>query len=142
MFADVAFLTPRLVAGEADPGGAWAYGRLEVFDGLTFVTVSDTRGRQELGRRGAQVACRTLGFATGGQALAGAQSALPLLKGAGRDGAVGAILCEGDEQVLADCPVDGYEYEYDNYARFLEDKAVALVCYNPSGATHRIRNTA
>lgn len=175
-FADVRFLTPRLVDGESDAAGAWAYGRLEVFDGAAFVPVADVGGIQELGCRGVQVACRTLGFETGAQALAGADSALPLLEGTGRDGRVGRILCTGDEDTLADCRTDSIgvqvagfippgafdsdesaapaepppEYDgfvvtpieyspaavnndYDSYGRSVEDRAVALVCYNPSG---------
>ena len=84
----------RLTGGRSDPGGAWAYGRLEVFDGDFFSGLSDSAFDQELGRRGGEVACRSLGFATGAQLLAGSSSALP-----GADGTVdtvGRILCAGE----------------------------------------------
>ena len=126
-------LTPRLVDGDADPGGSWRYGRLEAFDGETFVLVADSNRNQGLGRRGAIVACRTFGFATGGQALAGEHSALPDVKS--RDTDVGniEIMCAGDEANLTDCklePGQGIDY---NYVEVVEERAVALVCYNPSG---------
>lgn len=135
--ADVALLTPRLVGGETDTDGAWAYGRLEVFDGDQFVTVSDANFNQELGRRGVLVACRDLGFGTGGQALAGKDSALPDTDG--RDNTVGSLLCTGDEASLADCPtnldsVTSAESALYTYEQTVEENAVALVCYNPSGA--------
>ena len=128
-------LTPRLVDGDADPGGAWAYGRLEVFDGETFTLVSDVVSldrNQELGLRGVIVACRDLGFATGGQALAGVSSALP---DEGRDSSVGSFVCAGDEATLRDCELQAdrtSRADY-NYVEFVEEHAVALVCYNPSG---------
>lgn len=135
--AEFLVLTPRLVDGDADPGGAWEYGRLEMFDGETFVLVADSTLNQGLGRRGAIVACRTLGFATGGQALAGATSVLPDLKA--RDTGVGTIeiACDGDEASLVDCelhPGSGIYYLYDEV---VEEKAVALLCYNPSGVATR-----
>jgi len=124
------------VGGAADPGGAWTYGQLEVFDGETFVGVSDaSREYEELGRRGAQVACRTLGFVTGGQALAGTQSALP--DADGRDSAVGRIVCNGDEATLSDCKFDDYVFLADLFSEYEgneDDEAVALVCSNPTGA--------
>lgn len=134
--AGVPLLTPRLVDGEAEPGGAWAYGRLEVFDGLAFVTVSDADRNQELGRRGVLVACRTLRFATGGQALAGAHSALPDTSGG--DGTVGNILCKGDEASPVDCETDvqvlrrsrrSFVYDTEDHTV----AAIAIVYYNPSG---------
>lgn len=126
--------------GGADPGGAWAFGRLEVFDGATFVLVSDANFLQEVGRRGVQVACRTLGFSTGGQALAGRDSALP--DAFDRDGTVGAIVCNGDEATLMDCSlgpedVDNNEILFYGYDMPVEEHAVALVCSNPSGAALR-----
>lgn len=131
MHADLPLLSPRLVAGEADPGGVWQYGRLEVFDGEGFVIVSDANFIQELGRLDVQVACRTLGFATGAQALAGRDSPLP--DPDGRDSAVGSISCLGDEATLSECmtsPVSSLDYAYE---RTVEENAVAIVCSNPSG---------
>ena len=129
-------LTPRLVDGEADPSGAWAYGRLEVFDGATFVLVSDANLLQELGVRAVQVACRSLGFDTGGQALAGRDSVLP--DAFDRDSSVGVIVCGGDEATLADCSleldaVESAESIFYAYDHPVEENAVALVCSNPSG---------
>lgn len=135
--AEFPVLTPRLVDGDADPGGAWQYGRLERFDGETFVLVANSNRNQGLGRRGSIVACRTLGFATGGQALAGGTSALPDLKA--RDADVGniEISCNGNETSLVDCelkPGSGIDY---NYEEVVEENAVALLCYNPSGMAMR-----
>lgn len=122
------------MGGAADPGGAWAYGLLEVFDGETFLRISDAaKNNHELGRRGAQVACRTLGFVTGGQAIDGEESALADTDG--RDRPIGNILCNGDEARLSDCEL--YEFTsrgLDDYDGIAELSAVALVCYTPSGA--------
>lgn len=134
--ADTASLAPRLMGGQADPNGAWVYGRLEVFGGGGFFSsVREVEFEQQLGRRGVEVACRTLGFATGGQLTAGAVSGLP-----GSDGALAiqstAITCLDDAVTLADCTVGrdyqpGSEYAYENTD---ENTAVALLCYSPKGA--------
>lgn len=133
--AGLPLLTPRLVAGEADPAGVWQYGRLEVFDGEGFTIVSDANFIQELTRLGVQVACRTLGFATGGQALAGRDSALPDPEG--RERTVGRIVCRGDEATLSECTSDeamedSVPDDY-GYERTVGENAVAIVCSNPSG---------
>ena len=120
----------RLVGGQADPGGAWAYGRLQVFTGQFFSSITEQMNfnSQELGVRGVAVACRSLGFSTGAQLTSGMSSGIP-----GQDGAIdtlGAIRCMGDEDTLADCTVGDYTSEDDN-----GDDAVALLCTTPSGMT-------
>ena len=70
----------RLVGGQADPGGAWAYGRLQVFTGRFFSSLAEqtiSNNNQELGVRGVAVACRSLGFATGAQLVSGISSRAP-----------------------------------------------------------------
>ena len=119
----------RLVGGQADPGGAWAYGRLQVFTGDFFSSVTEQMAfndYQELGVRGVAVACRSLGFATGAQLLSGTNSGLP-----GQDGvvdALGVFRCMGDEDTLADC--ENVDY---STADGSADAAVALMCSTPSG---------
>eukprot|EP00892_Ulva_mutabilis_P005580 jgi/Ulvmu1/3394/UM016_0010.1 len=120
----------RLVGGSSDPGGAWAYGRIEVSDGPFFSGVSETESNEYFGRRAAQVACRSLGFTSGAQILAESLSALP--GPAGVINTVNVVACRGDEESLADCEFrdDYYDTEYR-----LEDGAVALVCSTPSGCS-------
>ena len=118
----------RLVGGQADPGGAWAYGRLQVFTGQFFSSVTERMdtGDQGLGVRGVAVACRSLGFATGAQLLSGINSGLP-----GQDGAIdtlGVLRCMGEEETLADCAEEDY-----NFADDTGETAVALMCSTPSG---------
>lgn len=118
----------QLVGGSSDPDGAWAYGRLEVFDGTFFSSVSESRFSQDLGRRGAQVACRSLGFNTGAQILAGTLSALP--GNAGVVNTISNIACNGDEANLGECE---FLSDYDrDYGTIEVDGAVALVCSNPA----------
>lgn len=129
-------LEPRLLGGRADPNGAWAYGRLEVFDRDSgfFSSVRETLVRQQLGRRGVEVACRTLGFATGAQLLSGAGSGLP-----GSDGTLNTlsatITCLDDAVTLADCTAEEEDaFRVYEELQFEEgDTAVALLCYNPTG---------
>lgn len=129
------FLEPRLVGGREDPDGMWAYGRLELFNGDFFSGFSEIQltSEQQLGRAGVVVACRSLGFVTGAQLLAGEGSGLP-----GDDllyDAVGVIDCSGEEDTLSDCGTA--TPAYDPYSSFVGendgDNSVAIVCYNPSG---------
>lgn len=122
------------MGGRADADRVWAYGRLEVFDGESgfFSSIRETGNEQQLGRRGVEVACRTLGFATGVQLLSGLGSGLP-----GSDGTLNTlgarITCFADAMTLADCSVGrDYETGFDN-ADTEGDTAVALLCYNPTG---------
>eukprot|EP00892_Ulva_mutabilis_P007289 jgi/Ulvmu1/4932/UM204_0003.1 len=120
----------RLVAGSADAGGSWEYGRLEVLINSVWSVIDDRFRR--FGRRGAQVACRTLGFATGAQILVGESSPFPAPNNAPvliRD-----VTCDGSEATLAACEIDtddNYFYDYGNSNSI--QQAVALVCSNPSG---------
>eukprot|EP00892_Ulva_mutabilis_P008496 jgi/Ulvmu1/6018/UM260_0002.1 len=129
-------LEARLVGGQEDPDGAWKYGRLEVSTGRGFLGLSETAlGQERLGRRGVEVTCRTLGFATGVQLLSGRGSGLPGLDGT--DDSPGRIICIGSEDTLADCDVY-YERPDDSYQDTgsdgdLGDNAVALLCFTPSG---------
>lgn len=124
----------RLVGGTVDPGGAWAYGRLEVFDGDFFSSVR-VPFSDNLSRRAAQVACRSLGFASGAQILSGGSSALP--GPSGEVDTIGRIACQGDEATLADCELDlEFPSDYDSdYGQFAEESVVAVICSTPTGAT-------
>lgn len=129
-------LEPRLLGGQADPDGAWAYGRLEVFDGQTgFVSSIRERAFDDLlGRRSVELACKTLGFEIGVQLVSGVGSALP-----GSDGSsLGATLtCLDDVITLDDCTLGQDSDSYGStYADPEGDTAVALLCYNPTGTCY------
>eukprot|EP00892_Ulva_mutabilis_P004525 jgi/Ulvmu1/2444/UM135_0004.1 len=119
----------RLAAGSADAGGAWEYGRLEVqFNGVWSI-VNDRFN--DFGRRGAQVACRSLGYAAGAQLLVGDASPFPVLSTA--PDLFREITCNGSETSLADCFIDERDYDYRfDYDGVVED-SVALICSSPSG---------
>lgn len=121
----------RLVGGSAAPGGAWEYGRLEVLVNGFWSIIDEGRFGEDLGRRGALVACRDLGYATGAQLLAGRTSALPVADPP--PVGIRSVSCDGTEDVLTDCDIefsmDGYGFDYSSGVG-----AVALVCSNPSGA--------
>lgn len=122
----------RLVGGNAEPGGAWEYGRIEVLVNGFWSIIDEGRfGGEDLGRRGALVACRQLGYATGAQLLAGRTSALPVADPP--PVGIRSVSCDGTEDMLTDCEIefsmDGYGYDYSSGVG-----AVALVCSNPSGA--------
>ena len=121
----------RLVDGGADAEGAWEYGRLEVLIDSVYTIVSQ-RGGSTIGRRGAQVACRSLGYAAGAQLLVGRSSPFPGPPGSIR--LTVRITCDGSEASLSDCDIEmpdyGYGGDYDGGVRPL---AVALICTNPSG---------
>ena len=121
----------RLVGGSADAGGTWEYGRLEVLiDGVW--SIIDELGT-DLGRRGAQVACRSLGYATGAQLLVGDSSPFPALESAPE--LIRDIVCDGSEDSLSDCRIgtDYYDYRFSFVGESVPD-AVALICTTPSGA--------
>ena len=123
----------RLVGGGADAGGAWEYGILEVL--LSGFYSDLENGINRFGRRGAQVACRSLGFATGAQLLAGQSSPLPTP--ATSLTLISDITCDGSETSLADCnfrtltsePNIDYGFDVD-----VNIQSVALLCTTPSGA--------
>ena len=131
MIAGPARGTARLVGGQSDPGGSWAYGVLEVSDGNFFSSIADRINlNQNFGRRAAAVACRSMGFNTGAQVLSGESSALPF-----EDGTVntmGSISCRGDGMSLSECQTS-ISRVFD-YGTPPGDLAVALVCSNASGA--------
>eukprot|EP00892_Ulva_mutabilis_P004962 jgi/Ulvmu1/2838/UM144_0002.1 len=120
----------RLVGGAADPAGTWEYGRVQVFDGTFFLRVVDDGSFEQFGRRDAQVACRSLGFASGAQMMSGVFSGLP-----GKDNVIGAskqFACNGDEDSLADC--GGEATFFQDYGDAAEgSEAVALICSTPTG---------
>lgn len=91
----------RLVGGRADPDGAWAYGHLEVFDGLVFRNIPSDRITQA----NTMVACRSLGFRLGAALPAGQLSSVRLdaNESLSFDAAFGQIDCNGDEESLAEC---------------------------------------
>lgn len=120
----------RLVGGREDPGGAWAYGRLEVFNSGAFSGVQDSQFNDNFGRRAAQVACRSLGFTSGAQILSGDLSALP--GSSGEVDSVERIACQGDEATLADCQFPTRGDYGDDYA-YEDGFATAVICVNASG---------
>ena len=122
----------RLVGGSADAGGTWEYGRLEVLVDSVWSFINEVG--TELGRRGAQVACRSLGYATGAQLLVGESSPFPAAEAAPE--LVRDIVCNGSEDSLADCRISVDYSDFQSY--FVRDPspdAVALVCTTPSGAS-------
>ena len=128
--------TARLSGGRVDPEGAWAYGRLEVFDGIAFSGIIEPSGRfsrSGLGRNAAVVACRSLGFEDGVEITAGSTSALP--GPAGDVQTINSISCEGDEAALGECDIStdsGYGIDY---GAVDGSTSVAVLCSTPSG-TH------
>ena len=131
----------RLVGGRADPQGRWEYGRLEILADGVWIPLDDQSSTDNFGRRGAQVACRTLGYATGAQLLAGADSILPSLST--NDSAGLIIVCGGREETLANCTVIDFGLDFGTYfdsgnaGQVVDD--IALVCTNPTG-TARLEN--
>lgn len=122
----------RLVGGRSDADGAWAYGRLEIFNGAFYTSLSTgaRSGQDQLGRKGADPVCRSLGFATGAQFLTGGSSGLPGFDGTAATNA--AIVCNGTVATLEDCTTYQRNNEYRN-ENLGEEDAVALLCYSPSG---------
>ena len=130
-FAGPARGAVRLVGGQTDAGGAWAYGVLQVSDGSFFSGVADGfRFGSNLGRRGAAVACRSLGFETGAQIVSGEGTAL--LREDGTVDTMGQIICQGDETSLSECQTSVPPFF--DYGTPPGDAAVALVCSSASGA--------
>lgn len=120
----------RLVGGSADAGGAWEYGILEVLINSVYSIVEE-RG-EDFGRRGAQVACRSLGFTAGAQLLAGRSSPLPAPSTSPQ--VVRDITCDGSEASLADCDIRTRDYDYSfDYGFDVNPSSVALICTTPSG---------
>lgn len=114
-----------------DPQGRWEYGRLELLINGFWVPLDDQTLFDNVGRRGAELACKTLGYATGAQLLAGSASALPSFST--ERPARRSLGCGGTEDIIADCDVyyvDVYSYQY-GFGQQVDD--VALVCTNPSG---------
>lgn len=124
--------------GALDPAGAWQYGRLEVIiDGVWSTLVERRLRRETLGRRGAEAACRALGFATGGQLIVGESSPFPA------DGNArildGDISCNGSELQLTDCDLSFREDPTGDYGTnaAVFPGTVALMCTTPSGALQK-----
>lgn len=130
--------TARLVGGREDPNGSWAYGRLEVFDGNIFSSIGESVLDQNFGRRGASVACRSLGFSAGAQFYTQSLRAIPNTD-TSTDRQL-TIRCRGTEQSLADCEIDSREEDtvFDSGS----SNSVALVCSNPSGVKHLLATLA
>lgn len=124
MYAEPAPGTARLVGGREDVAGAWAYGQLKVFDGNIFSSISDNVLDENFGRRGAQVACRSLGFSAGAQF----DSLLPITD----TSAVRrlSVQCRGDEVSLSDCEIDSFPPD-SIFGSGSND--IVLLCSNPSG---------
>ena len=120
----------RLVAGRTDPEGVWQYGRLEFRDRGVFVNLTPRSFTVGLGRSGAQVACRQLGFASGAEAIISTTSALP--GPAGVTDAVSSIVCNGTEDTLGDCIVVR-RVDFISCAGGRDNCNAALVCASPTG---------
>lgn len=120
----------RLVGGAAAAAGGWEYGRVQVSDGTFFRSVLDRNSFPNLGRRGAQVACHSLGFDSGAKLLSGTRSGLP-----GNDNALATserFLCTGREETMDDCSMEVDIFrEYDDDVPGLS--AVAVICASGSG---------
>lgn len=127
MYAEPAPGTARLVGGREDVGGAWAYGQLKVFDGNIFSSISENVLDENFGRRGAQVACRSLGFSAGAQFYSRADSLLPITD----TSAVRQlrVQCRGDEVSLSDCEIDTAPDSILGSG----SNDIVLLCSNPSG---------
>eukprot|EP00892_Ulva_mutabilis_P004970 jgi/Ulvmu1/2845/UM144_0010.1 len=128
----------RLQDGQSDPDGAWAYGRLEVFDGHAFSRIATSRdGLQErfLDPSVAQVVCRSLGYTGGAELVAGRFSLLPLNTNDPRsfDTTIGNIECDGDEDSLADCELTPTGvFEVGDRRDYMD---TFLFCSTPSGCS-------
>eukprot|EP00892_Ulva_mutabilis_P011614 jgi/Ulvmu1/8825/UM049_0005.1 len=135
----------RLVDGDADPGGAWEYGRLEVVQDGFWSTVIDALPlrdfEDDFGRRAAQVACRSLGYTSGAQLLVGQSSPFAT----DRATLVTELVweCNGSEASLGECAtssrgrsrdqrLDADDIAFDD--GFIRD-SVALLCATPSGCS-------
>ena len=120
----------RLVGGSADAGGTWEYGRLEVLiEGVWSIILEG-----DLGRRGAQVACRSLGYATGAQLLVGSISPFPAVESG--PNLISSIICEGSEDSLSDCSITLDNEDHRNlFVGESVPEAVAIICTTPSGAS-------
>ena len=121
----------RLVGGSADEGAAWEYGRLEVLINSIWTIVREGAASQQLGRRGAEVACRSLGFDAGAQLRVGQSSPFPAP--AGSVSLTDDIACDGSETSLADCDITILDYDEFDVTDPFQQTAVALICSNPSG---------
>ena len=77
-----------------------AHGRTAASRCLTERSSKASPSQDGSGRRGAQAACRTLGFSTGAQMLSGASLALP---GIHDTFSTDVLICQGDEATLGDC---------------------------------------
>lgn len=122
----------RLVDGNADPSGAWEYGLVEVlFTGVWSKLIERTSRDEALGRRGAQVACRSLGYATGAQLVIG--DWLPFPATVGAPDFIRRITCDGFEEDLASCDIDVRDYAPYDYRQDLVLGAATLICTTLSG---------
>ena len=130
--------TARLVGGRVDPEGAWAYGRLEVFDGTAYSSVIEARrfaffGNSGLGRNAATVACRSFGFTDGVEIFTGPTFAIPGPPGGIQT--ISAITCQGNETTLGDCSIqmDDFTYYFGDYDQPSGSTDVSVLCSTPSG---------
>lgn len=133
-----------LVGGSSDAGGAWAYGILEVLFNNVYAIINDPVFGGGLGRRGAPVACRSLGYTTGAQFLAGQSSPLPAPKKT--PPLLASIICSGSEASLAECNIltpaensrsDGFFANID-----VATGTVVLICTSPAGTAQLARCAA
>lgn len=137
----------QLVQGQADPGGVWEYGRLEVVRDGVWTSLVEWRADRNFGEAEAHVACQTLGYTTGAQLLAGCSSPFVAPKTAFIDPRIG-ITCNGTETLFSECEFAD-DMQYDMYyecgsyedLRYYDDApdvvlrviTTSVVCSNPSG---------
>lgn len=127
----------RLIGGATDPAGAWAYGRPQFFHSGAFSTLIQ-RFFFPLPRSSAQVACRSLGFSSGGGIISahGGNSATAIpdeLAVPDETKFVDFVRCVGDEASVAECDVGVNPEALNSCALFGNRCDVAVVCSTPSG---------
>ena len=89
--------------------------------------------RQQLGRRGAQGACRSLGYSAGAQLLLGMSSPFPADEFARE--LERTFTCDGSEESLAECDTTRAFPDYlNNRYCDLATRSISLICSTPSGA--------
>ena len=122
------------MGGRVGPGGLWEYGRVElVIDGVWTVLADRFRRSEDIGRQGAQVLCRSLGYGTGAKIVVGRFSPFPAPLAV--PDAFPAFSCNGTELALSDCDVSFPRVSNDYGAEFI-DRTVGVLCTTPSGVVY------
>lgn len=120
------------MGGSADPGGSWEYGRVELLiDGVWTVIRDRFQPSEDIGRQGAQVLCRSLGYSTGAKIVAGRYS--PFLAPPAVPGVFLEFSCTGTESRLSDCDASFPSVSNDYGIEFSFVRTVGVLCTTPSG---------